>query len=101
MQGDIPDVSIRQILEELDWDGIPPEVAKRLAEATVGALKEATIGWWDTRYSHAEFLQKAFTIGTMPVEFLASHRDDPSEEKMEAWFETKKAALRKRIESMS
>ncbi len=98
---DIPDVTIRQILEELDWDAIPPEVAKRLARATEDALKEAAKGWWDLRYSHAEFLQKAFTIGMMPVEFLATHRDDPSEAKMDAFFEQKKRALRKQIGSMS
>ena len=101
MEGDIPDVTIRQILEELDWEGIPPVVANRLAEATIGALKEAAQGWWDLRYSDAELLQKVFTVSMMPVEFLASNREDLSEARMEAFFEAKKRALRDKMTSMS
>jgi hypothetical protein len=101
MQGDIPDVSIRQILEELDWEGVPPIVAQRLAKATEGALREAIQGWRALRYTDVELLQKMFTIGMMPVEFLAAHRDDPSEAKMDAWFEIKKKALLEKVNSMS
>lgn len=98
---DIPDVTIRQILEELDWNEIPPRVANRLVKATIGAWNEALDGHRKGRYTDSEFLQKAFTISMMPVEFLASNRDDMSEARMEAWFEIKKQALLKQAGLLS
>lgn len=98
---ELPDVSVRELLGGIDWHGMPDEVARKMGEATQGAFVEATFGYKAGTYTAQEYLQKIFTIGMMPAEFVSRNPGDVTVERMEAFFTEKAAGIRDRTGKMS
>ena len=98
---ELPDVSVRELLGGLDWHGVPAEVARRMAEATQGAFVEATFGYKAGTYNAQEYIQKIFTIGMMPAEYISASKGDVTVESMEAFFTEKASGVRARKNKMS